>query len=355
MNSHLVEKIAQSTQGNIARSLDYIPAFIQRHLVKALAYPYHYPDLDSSLSCMLALQYIQGQRGFLGSELQHSRQSFEKQMCILVAKPTAVASIQDLRLPLASGTLVARHYHPKPHKKLPMLVFYHGGGFVSGSISTHDEACRLFAKTLNAQILSVQYPLAPEASPQQLIQACHEALVWVYQNRRQLNIRKSSIAIAGDSAGGNICAVLAQRTLGQEYAPQAQWLIYPAIDFKQDYPSAQQYAEGLLLTAQDVQKVKELYVQQHHVALDDPIISPIYGEISANLAPAYIVTAGHDILHDEAEFYAQKLSAHGCQVNYENYAEQTHGFINLTSVSNQAKKRSIEMALHFKKFWQKNK
>lgn len=352
MNIHVyVEQLATQGRGTLARAVDYLPTPIQRGLVKLLPYPYAYPSLDPTLSCMLALQYAQGQRGFLSGDLKQSRQAFEQQMQLLVCKPTFIPHVQDLRLPLPSGTIAARHYHPQPKKKLPMLVFYHGGGFISGSISTHDEACRLFAKSLNMQIISVQYPLAPEASPKQLIQACNEALQWVYYNRRQLNIYKGRIAIAGDSAGGNICAVLAQQTIGQAYAPQAQWLIYPALDFKQHYPSADTYAHGLVLTAEDVQQVKTLYAQRHQMELDDPLISPIYADVSAQLPPACIVTVGHDILHDEAELYAQKLKAQGCRVQYLNYTEQTHGFINLTTVSKQAKKRSIEMALNFKKFW----
>ena len=337
-----------------ARLVDRLPEFSQRSLVKLLGYPCDYPELDSFTACLMAIKHKEGKVGFLADDVANTRRQFEQQIRILSKHKTPVHQIQDLRLPLASGTIKARHYHPQPNKKLAMLVFYHGGGFVAGSLETHDEVCRLFVKHMHVQVLSVQYPLAPEAAPKQVIQTSKEALEWVYYNRRQLNIDKGRIAIAGDSAGGNICAVLAQQSIGQVYAPQAQLLIYPAIDFKHCYPSLNIYGYGLTLTACDVAQVKQLYAHEHDVALDDPIISPVYAEPNSDLAASFIVTAGHDVLHDEAEFYAEKLAAHGCRIKYLSYSEQAHGFIHLTSISRQAKKRTLDIAKQFRKFWLKN-
>ena len=112
---------------------------------------------------------------------------------MLTAKPSAVKQVEDLRLPVQSGTVFARHYHPAPNKKLPMLVFYHGGGFVVGSLDSHDEVCRLLAIHAKVQVLSIDYPLAPEVGPNVLIQSCEDALAWVYQNRRQFKILKNRI------------------------------------------------------------------------------------------------------------------------------------------------------------------
>jgi acetyl esterase len=346
-----IKPLLEQAQLPAARVLDRLPTFSQRALVKLLAYPYDYPELDPLTACLMALKYKQGKAGFLAANTKMTRQNYEKQINLLSGCKTLIHQIQDLRLPLASGTLKARHYHPNPNKKLAMLVFYHGGGFVAGSLETHDEICRMFAKAMQVQVLSVQYPLAPESSPQQVIDACQHALQWVYENRRQLNIYKGRIAVAGDSAGGNICAVVAARSINTVYAPQAQLLIYPAIDFKCCYPSIHIFGYGLTLTACDVAQVKDLYAQQHHVELDDPIVSPIYAELNPQLAATFIVTAGHDVLHDEATFYAEKLAAHGCKVQYQNYLEQAHGFLHLTPISRQARKRSLDIAKQFKKFW----
>ena len=261
--------------------------------------------------------------------------------------------MEDLRLPLHSGTIFARHYHPAPNKKLPMLVFYHGGGFVVGSVDSYDEVCRLLARHANVQVLSIDYPLAPEASPHQIVQSCEDALAWVYQNRKQLKILKNRIAVAGDSAGGNLSAVVAQRSAGKAFAPHAQFLIYPALDFKSRHPSFFAYKDGLILTGDDVDTVTAHYATQHQVALDDPIISPTYGNLK-KLAAAFVVTAGHDVLHDEAEIYAHKLRHQGVNVAHHDYPNMTHGFINLAGLSSTAKKNYIEMSRKFRKFWDKH-
>lgn len=348
-----IQKMMEQNQGTAARLLDKLPNFVQENIVKALAYPYHYPELDSFLKCLVAVQYKQNKAGFISADAQHSRKVFELQSQLITGKSTAIKQVEDLRLPLQSGTIFARHYHPAPNKKLPMLVFYHGGGFVVGSIDSYDDVCRLLAVHAHVQVLSIDYPLAPEASPYQIVQSCEDALAWVYQNRKQLKILKNRIAVAGDSAGGNLSAVVAQRSIGKAYAPQVQFLIYPALDFKSRHPSFFAYKDGLVLTGDDVDTVTAHYATQHQVALDDPIISPTYGSLK-KLASAFVVTAGHDVLHDEAEIYAHKLRHHGVSVAYHDYPSMTHGFINMAGLSRTAKKNYIEMSKKFRKFWDKH-
>lgn len=347
-----IQKILEQGQGPAGRSLDRLPKLLQEALAKALGYPYQYPALDSFTKCLMAVQLKQGKSGFIGADPHKSRNNFESQIQSITHKSTPVKLVEEVRLPLQSGSILARHYHPAPTKKLPMLVFYHGGGFVVGSVNTHDEVCRLIAVHAKVQVLSIEYPLAPEFSPKQLIQSCEDALAWVYQNRRQFKILKNRIAVAGDSAGGNISAVVSQRAANASYAPQAQWLIYPAVDFKSRHPSFFAYKEGLVLTGSDIDYVTDYYVTRHGVELDDPLISPINGNFK-KLPPAYVITAGHDVLHDEGKIYANTLRHHGNKVIYREYEDQTHGFINLTLVSKKAKKNVIEMSQSFRKFWDK--
>ena len=348
-----IQTLLDQGQGPAARILDKLPRLAQESLAKILGYSYQYPELDAFTKCLMAVQIKQGHIGFIGDDPIESRRQFDTQMLAILNKSTPIELVEDIRLPLQSGTIFARHYHPAPNKKLPMIVFYHGGGFVVGGLKTHDEACRLLAKYAKVQVLSIDYPLAPEASPQQLIQSCEDALAWVHQNRRQLKIYKNRIAVAGDSAGGNISTVVAQHAAGKAYAPQAQLLIYPAVDFKSRHPSFYAYGEGLVLTSKDVDYVTDYYSAQHQVALDDPIISPTYGNLK-KIAPAYVITAGHDVLHDEGEIYSHKLRQNGVKVQYINYADQTHGFINLTPISSKAKRNTIEIAKDFRKFWDKH-
>ena len=348
-----LQSILEKSQGQAARFLDKLPSVAQEALAKALGYPYVYPDLDSFVKCLMAVQLKQGKAGLIGEDIKRSRELFEQNMQAIAAKPTEVKLVDDLRLPLQNGTIFARHYHPAPNKKLPMIVFYHGGGFLVGSLDTHDEYCRLLANHANAQVLSIGYPLAPEASPLQIVKICEDALAWVHQHSKQFKILKNRIALAGDSAGGNLAAVVAQRSVNKTYAPNAQLLIYPAMDFKSRHPSYYAYKDGLVLTENDIERVTQHYAKTHNVALDDPIISPTYGQ-TKKLAPAYVITARHDVLHDEGSIYAHKLQKNGVKVYYQEYVDQAHGFINMTPISARAKKHVIEMSKHFRKFWDKN-
>lgn len=347
-----IHDLVEKGQGSAGRALDRLPTFAQESLNKLLGYPYQFPQLDSFTKCLMAAQLKQGKVGFIGVDVERSRKQFESQMQSIINKPTHIQFVEDIRLPLQSGSVYARHYHPAPNKKLPMIVFYHGGGFVVGSVDTHDEVCRLIAAHAKVQVLSIEYPLAPEVGPRDLIQSCEDALAWVYQNRRQFKILKNRIAVAGDSAGGNISAVVAQRTVNTVFAPQAQFLIYPAVDFKSRHPSFFAYKDGLVLTGSDIDYVTDYYATRFNMALDDPIISPTNGQLK-KLAPAFVVTAGHDLLHDEGKIYAYKLRQNGVKVHYQDYEDQTHGFINLTPVSRKAKKYVIEMSKEFRKFWDK--
>ena len=347
-----IHDLVEKGQGSAGRALDRLPTFAQESLTKLLGYPYQFPQLDSFTKCLMAAQLKQGKVGFIGADVERSRKQFESQMQSIINKSTHIQFVEDIRLPLQSGSVYARHYHPAPNKKLPMIVFYHGGGFVVGSVDTHDEVCRLIAAHAKVQVLSIEYPLAPEVGPRDLIQSCEDALAWVYQNRRQFKILKNRIAVAGDSAGGNISAVVAQRTVNTVFAPQAQFLIYPAVDFKSRHPSFFAYKDGLVLTGSDIDYVTDYYATRFNMALDDPIISPTNGQLK-KLAPAFVVTAGHDLLHDEGKIYAYKLRQNGVKVHYQDYEDQTHGFINLTPVSRKAKKYVIEMSKEFRKFWDK--
>lgn len=348
-----LQAVLEKGQGTAARTLDRLPRFAQKSLVKILRYPHQYPELDPLVQCMMAAQLKRGNSGFVTEDLIQARKSFDLQIQSIKAKPTPVKRVEDLRLPLHSGTIFARHYNPAPSKKLPMVVFYHGGAFVMGSLDSHDEVCRLLAVHAKVQVLSVDYPLAPENSPMKMIQTCEDALAWVYQNRRQLKILKNRISVAGDSAGGNISAVVAQRSAQKIYAPQAQLLLYPAVDFKSRHPSFYAYKDGLVLTGKDVDFVTHYYANTHQVELDDPLISPTYGK-HEKLAPAFVVTAGHDVLHDEGEIYAHKLRHRGVKVHYQEYSDQAHGFVNLTPISYRAKKYFIEISKNYRKFWDKH-
>lgn len=347
----LIKQILHKTQGTAARTLDKLPSSVQEKIAKKLGYHYDFDGLNSFYKCLLASQHLQNKHGFIEDDYQKSRRVFQLQMQSLIKKPTSIKSVKDIVLDLPNYKLSARHYHPHPNKALPLIIFYHGGGWIVGDLNTHDEACRLLAKYANAQILSIDYPLAPEHGPTQIIGACVEALEWTYNNAQKLNILNKKIAVAGDSAGGNISAVVSQKTQFTVYAPSAQFLIYPAIDFKEKYPSFYKFKEGLILCQQDIDTVYKLYPDKYNVASDDPTISPIYGDLK-KVAPAYVLTSGFDILHDEGKLYADKLKEAGVKTKYFEASDQPHGFINFTMIHKVAKEHLIAHAKGFKAFWE---
>ena len=134
-----IQTLLDKGQGPAARALDKLPRLAQESLAKILGYAYQYPELDSFTKCMMAVQIKQGRIGFIGSDPIESRRQFDTQMLAIRQKSTEIDSVEDIRLPLQTGTVFARHYHPSPNKKLPLIVFYHGGGIVVGGLDTHDE------------------------------------------------------------------------------------------------------------------------------------------------------------------------------------------------------------------------
>ena len=347
-------QLINRTQGTSARIVDKMPRALQEKLAKGLGYTYEFDGLNPFYKCILAVQHKQNKHSFIETDYQNSRQNFKTQMQSIAKQPTAIKQVKDLKLTLSQGLIDARHYHPQPKKALPMVLFYHGGGWVVGDLSTHDEACRLLAKHANVQVLSIDYPLAPEHSPAQIVTTCVEALEWVYQQRKAFKILKNRIAVAGDSAGGNLSAVVAQKTQYTTFAPSAQLLIYPALDFKVRYPSFDKFKAGLVLSEADIEAVTQMYPEKYQVKLDDPMISPMYGDFS-QVAPTLILTSGFDVLHDEGELYAAKLQSANIPVKYIEAKDQVHGFINFTPIHHAAKQHLIELAKSFRKFWDQQK
>lgn len=348
--TQFIHNMIDKTQGTSARALDRAPKALQQRLARFLGYHYEFAELHPFLKCLLRLQQLQNKTNLITQDYLSSRRQFQQQMRSILAKPTAIKYVADITLDLKRQPISARHYHPQPKKKLPLIVFYHGGGFVVGDVNTHDEACRLLAKHANVQVLSIDYPLAPEHSPEHIVACCVEALEWVYQHAEQLKILDQRIAVAGDSAGGNLSAVVSQKTQHTVYAPTAQFLIYPTVDLKSRYASYYKFREGLILNDADIDSVTTFYADTHHIELDNPLISPLYGDVK-KVAPAYVITAGYDILHDEGKLYAEKLKQEKIKVRYHEAKDMTHGFINFTPIFTAAKQHWIHAAEDFRQFW----
>lgn len=335
-------------QGTAARAIARLPTSAQHTLARALGYRHSHPTLDAHLQVLLAVRQLQGSGQLLGKNAAKSRRHFRQDMASLVSTPTPVGHVRDFHINGPAGLMGVRHYSPAGQTgALPLVVFYHGGGFVVGDLDTHDEPCRVLCAQGKMQVLSVDYRLAPEHKAPAAVDDCVAALRWAHNHAAELNVDPRKIGVAGDSAGGNLSAVVSQITAGSSHAPAAQLLIYPVVDLVDTYASHRTYSDGLFLSQADMDQAKASYVQQSGIPLGDARVSPLRGNLTG-LAPALVITAGHDVLRDEGELYAKRLQEAGVHCVLERVTSQGHGFINITSVNPTAKIATAKMAKDFR-------
>jgi acetyl esterase len=239
----------------------------------------------------------------------------------------------------AEGKLKARLYvpHAVGVGDGPGVVYFHGGGFAVGDIESHDIVCRRLADAGKMRVLSVEYRLAPEHKFPAAPEDCVAATRWAFEKATNIGFDPARIGVAGDSAGGNLSAVVAQQFKKRGFPRLgAQCLIYPCTQFLQMTPSQIRFKEGYALTQAAQDWFKDMYLGGKESALDTRA-SPLLENDLYGLPPAYVVTAGFDPLFDEGRAYAEKLSACGVVTVYKEYGDQIHGFFNMTAVSKVAK------------------
>jgi acetyl esterase len=247
-----------------------------------------------------------------------------------------VARVEDRRIPGPAGEIPVRLYRARPSGSLPLLVFLHGGGFVACDLDTHDPICRLLTNAVDCAVLSVDYRLAPEAKFPAAPEDCYAATQWAAAHARELGLDPSRIAVGGDSAGGNLAAVVAQ--LARDRAgPRLvhQLLIYPVTHHAFDTPSYRENAEGYFLTRDMMQWFWNHYLEKPEQGRD-PRASPLVAEDLSGVAPATVITAEFDPLRDEGEAYAARLRAAGVPVRLQRYEGMFHGFFSMTEMLDSA-------------------
>jgi acetyl esterase/lipase len=259
--------------------------------------------------------------------------------------PIPVGSVTDLVVDGAVGPLGARHYAPPEpgDGPQPLVVFLHGGGFVICDLDTHDQACRLLCRRAGVHVLSVDYRLAPEHPFPAAVDDAWAATRWAFEHAGELGADPHRVAVAGDSAGGNLAAVVAQLAAAEGGpAPALQVLIYPAVDRGGRYASLDLFASGFFLTREEIDWFNGHY--SAGVDRDDPRLNPRRAADLSGLAPALVVTAGFDPLRDEGEAYAEAMSAAGTHVRLRRMPGMIHGFINMIDLSPSARDALVEIA-----------
>lgn len=243
----------------------------------------------------------------------------------------ACARVEELRIPVAGGTIPARLYAPAASGPLPVMVHFHGGGWVYMDLGTHDGYCRTLANRTGCAVVAVEYRKAPEFAFPVPVEDCCAALQWVAAEAGKLGLDASRMGVVGDSAGGNLAAAVALMARdGGGPALRLQVLTYPAVDASMSLPSISENADAPLLGRPQMAWFWKHYQQQ--ADSHDPRLSPLYAKDLSRLPPAFVCTAEFDPLRDEGEAYAGKLKSAGVTVEYHRYGGVFHGFLLMSKI-----------------------
>jgi acetyl esterase len=270
-------------------------------------------------------------------------------MTALAGTPREMASVENRAVPTPDGDVPVRIYTPATGgTPRPLVVYFHGGGFVIGNIDSHDGTCRELADLTGSVVVSVDYRLAPETGAPGAAEDCYAVTKWVAENAADLGGDAARLAVAGDSAGGNLAAVtpLLARDRGGP-AIKFQLLIYPVTDLTMSQPSIDENAEGYMLTAAGLRWFYDHYLGSV-TDPKDPAVSPLFASDVSGLPPALVITAEFDPLRDEGEAYAARLQEAGVPVTVTRYDGLIHGFFGMGLVLDGAAAAVIETAAALK-------
>jgi len=287
------------------------------------------PGLDPQLLQLLQMMDAMQAKPMYEGTVEEARAA-NAAMPVDPAAVPQLAAVEDVSVAGAAGDIRARVYRPSLDGARPTIVFFHGGGFAVGSLDMFDIICRTLALAADAVVVAVDYRLAPENPAPAAAQDAVAATRWVADRLGELG-GSDVLGVAGDSAGGNLAAGVAQ-ALRDEGRPLAgQLLFYPLTDFAggaADYPSMSENASGYMIDAPSIAWFQEQYVGHlDGAALADPVLSPLRGDV-AGVAPAIVVTAEFDPLRDQGIAYAEKLRAAGVPVQAETCPGLIHSFLN---------------------------
>jgi acetyl esterase len=246
----------------------------------------------------------------------------------LLAVPVDFADITERSVPGPAGDIPVRVYVPEGVDNPPVLVWFHGGGWVTGSLDSTDAVARSLATEAGMVVVSVGYRLAPEAPAPAAVDDALAVVAWVRDNGGTINADATRLAVGGDSAGGNIAAVVALRT-----KVEFQLLVYPVTDATMSSASMKENAEGYLLTESTMQWFVNHYLAGSGIDATDPGVSPLFADDVSGVAPALVLTAEFDPLRDEGEAYAAKLVEAGVPCELVRYDGMTHAFFQLTAIT----------------------
>jgi acetyl esterase len=263
----------------------------------------------------------------------------------LTGVPVEVAGVEDRTLDTEVGAVRARVFTPESDGAVPIMMYFHGGGYVKGGVVDTDAFCRRLARTTGNVIVSVDYRLAPEHPYPAALDDAYHSSMWAYENAGALGGTKDSFSVCGESAGGNLAAVvclLARSGTGLRIGRQI--LLQPVVDFTLSFPSIDMPATECLVPREDLAWYYEEYYGRYADTRDFRV-SPVFADDLSGLPPALIITAEHDTLRDEAKAYADRLESSGVRTQYSCYRGMIHGFLQLAGLVDEAQEAIDEISL----------
>ena len=268
-----------------------------------------------------------------------ARKFYRERRAVTQPDPGEVAEVRELQADGLHGPIPMRLYRPlgsAAASVLPVLVYYHGGGWTIGDLDTHDTLCRELCNLSGCAVVAVDYRMGPEHRFPAAVDDVLAATRWVRREAAALGIDPARLAVGGDSAGGNLAAVVAIAARDAGDLPVAfQLLIYPATDMRCVHPSHSSNGQGYLLTSDTIRYFHDHYITDAAQDLDWRA-SPLLREDLAGLPPALVLTAGYDPLRDEGLDYARALTAAGNRTTYVCFERQIHGFITMGRLLDEA-------------------
>jgi acetyl esterase len=328
--------LRDALQYRTARALFGLPAPLQYALSGQRPVRRGRESLAADMQLLLSLRELLGPQDatLRDRDLPSARAQVRREAMAHAGPRVPVAATHDFRIAGPGGPLPVRHYATREAGPRPLLVYLHGGGFCVGDLETHDAPCRRLCRDAGVHVLAVDYRLAPEHPYPAAVDDARAAFAWAVEHAAGLGADPARVAVGGDSAGGNLAAVVALFAARDGLpAPALQLLIYPCTDRVRPFASLGEFGEGFFLTAADIEWYFDRYTAGTGVGREHPAISPLRASPLPKLCPALVVTAGCDPLRDEGDAYAAALAESGTPTEHLQLPGLLHGFINMTAVS----------------------